>query len=178
MRAMFAENRERGGVGIIACVYSIGRCISGRADLPLTDHDFLPARRIGTLNHVAFLHCATSVPCVLAVGCFSTRSFQAVFPPFSAVILHVSMLNGKVDRAEPSIQRECDDTFLRVTERDQVILYKLGEMMCKETLALLQDGLRHIKGFVGVLDRWVEMQKGNGSSEKKEDKKDYDFGEP
>jgi hypothetical protein len=28
------------------------------------------------------------------------------------------------------------------------------------TLVLLHDGLRHIKGLVGVLDRWVEMQKG------------------
>ncbi len=32
--------------------------------------------------------------------------------------------------------------------------------MDQPTLALLEDGLRHIKGFVGVLDRWVAMQKG------------------
>ncbi len=32
-------------------------------------------------------------------------------------------------------------------------------MKDQATLALLQDGLRHIKGLVGVLDRWIELQK-------------------
>ncbi len=52
--------------------------------------------------------------------------------------------------------------------------------MDKETLVLLNDGLRHIKGFVGVLDRWVAMQKGKDPSDKgKGDKgKGYEFGEP
>ncbi len=36
--------------------------------------------------------------------------------------------------------------------------------MDQPTLELLEDGLRHIKGFVGVLDRWVALQKRNASS--------------
>ncbi len=41
------------------------------------------------------------------------------------------------------------------------------------TLASLQDGLRHIKGLVGALDRWIDLQSGGalfsreGGSEKK-----------
>ena len=52
--------------------------------------------------------------------------------------------------------------------------------MDKETLTLLHDGLRHIKGFVGVLDRWVALQKSKDPSatDKKNKKEGYDFGEP
>ena len=32
--------------------------------------------------------------------------------------------------------------------------------MDQTTLGLLEDGLRHVKGLVGALDRWVAMQKG------------------
>ena len=38
--------------------------------------------------------------------------------------------------------------------------------MDKETLALLQDGLRHIK-VVGVLGRWMELQKGRAPQSSK-----------
>ena len=31
--------------------------------------------------------------------------------------------------------------------------------MDQATLGFLEDGLRHIKGLVGALDRWVAMQK-------------------
>jgi hypothetical protein len=38
-------------------------------------------------------------------------------------------------------------------------------MIDKERLALLQDGLRYIKGFVGVLDRWIELQNGRAPNQ-------------
>lgn len=44
--------------------------------------------------------------------------------------------------------------------------------MDQATLALLQDGLRHVKGLVGVFERWIKLQKEKGiSSEQKAVKK-------
>ena len=113
---MFTEHRETERRGIIDRVDAIGRCLSWRGDPPLTDHNFLPARWICTLHSVSFLHRATSVPCVVGIGCLSVCSVPVVSSPFSAVILHVSMFNGQVERAQPSREREWDDTLLRVTE--------------------------------------------------------------
>jgi len=48
--------------------------------------------------------------------------------------------------------------------------------MDQATLALLENGLRHIKGLVGILDRWVTMQKGNTSSDQGGHDKQKDVG--
>ena len=47
--------------------------------------------------------------------------------------------------------------------------------MDQATLEVLQTGLRHIKGLVGVFEGWIALQKEKGTTPSKDTAKGQDF---